>query len=126
MLLSTGVRKAGVLLFLWCPKASTDGKASTSSATSLQAAVTHSGPEPTPRVREGGPPNLLTFLPPREKAHPTPERWHPQTSSWSLRTYRVQLGLSYPAPPAPHCLPLLAASSLTPAQGSNGLGPGGW
>lgn len=45
MFLSTGVRKAGVLLFLSCPRASTDGSASTISATILQAAVTYSGPE---------------------------------------------------------------------------------
>lgn len=40
MFLSTDVRNAGVLLFLLWPKANTDGKASTISATIPQAAVT--------------------------------------------------------------------------------------
>ena len=50
--LSTGVRNAGVLLFLLCPKANTDGKDSTISATILQAAVTYSGPKQAPWLGE--------------------------------------------------------------------------
>lgn len=41
MFLSTGVRKAGVLLFLLWPKASADGRDSTISATIPQAAATY-------------------------------------------------------------------------------------
>lgn len=51
MFLSTDVRNAGMLLFLLCPKANTDGKDSTISATISQAAVTYSGPRHTQQVR---------------------------------------------------------------------------
>ena len=72
MFLSTDVRNAGVLLFLLCPKASTDGKDSTMSATIPQAAVMYAaGSNNTHWVQRAvlskhmatPPPPLLLFRP---------------------------------------------------------------
>lgn len=70
MFLSTDVRKAGVLLFLLWPKANTDGKDSTISATIPQAAVIYLGSKQTPWLRENcfvkhtpKPPPLLLIFP---------------------------------------------------------------
>lgn len=79
MFLSTDVRNAGVLLFLLCPKANTDGKDSTISAAIPQAAVIYAGSKNKhwdqravlSKHNTNLPPLLFIFPPlPRQKARP--------------------------------------------------------